>query len=333
MGIIDTIKTKLQKDAPVLSICMLGPRAVGKTTVAASIFSESVDGINGTQLFMRSGNSLTSKLITYREELSQAIKQRDVAQLPATEHVADFLFELGILGKNPTVKIAIKDFPGEDLIDKPQDVEAFMAESQVVLVAIDTPYLMVDDGAYNEEHNKPQLVKDYLQKHSSQLSNKLVLFVPLKCERWFHDGQIDSVSGQVVKMYGDLKKLFLQNNTASVITPILTLGGMEFDKMTDNITKQGKQCKLATYRLYENDPTYTPLFCSQPIYYLLSYVSGYYDWSQKQPKSIFERLKDTINSYLTSDDEFRLEISKMSKLLLTDEHGYRVVTSNSIFSI
>ena len=123
-------------------------------------------------------------------------------------------------------------------------------------------------------------------------------------------------------MYGDLKKLFLQNNTASVITPILTLGGMEYDMMTDNITKQGKQSKLATYRLYEADPTYTPLFCSQPIYYLLSYVSGYYDWSQKQPKSILERLKDAINSYLTRDDEFRLEISKMFKLLLTDEHKF-----------
>lgn len=333
MSFLDTIKEKFQKEPPMLSICMMGPRAVGKTTVVASIFAESEKGMNGSPLFMRSGNSLTSQLITYREELSYAIKKRDVAQLPATEHVADFIFELGILGRKPIIKLSIKDFPGEKLIDAPQEVEAFMASSQVVIVAIDTPYLMVDGGAYNEEHNKPKLVKDYLRKHSSQLSNKLVLFVPLKCERWFHDGQIDIVTKEVFNTYGDLKDIFVQNNTACVVTPILTLGGMEFNCMTDNTTKQGKQSRLATYQLYEAAPIYSPLFCSQPIYYLLSYVAKYYDWLQAQPKSLFEKLKDSINSYLTNDSEFRFEISKMYKYILTDKQGYKVITSNSIFNI
>lgn len=340
MGLIDKMKEKAVKmlavDSPQISISMMGPRAVGKTTVMASIFAQSQESISGSQLYMRSANDSASALIGYRTMLSHAIENRDAASLPATNAEADFLFELGLLGKKPTVRLAVKDFPGEFLTDqdpaKRKMVAEFVSGSHVVMVAIDTPYLMEEDGRYNDEKNMPGVVKDYLLKHAAEMKNKLVLFVPLKCERYFHEKRMEEVSQKVVGIYGDIVNFFLDNNIASLIAPIITLGGMEFDKMEDNTTGMGSVSKIATYRIYEDAPVYEPLFCSQPLFYLLTYVSSYYAYQQAQPKGFIDRLKDTLNSYLTADTKFRNEIGMMHKRIVKDKFGYRVMTTNSIFN-
>lgn len=333
MKIINKLKDALRKEPPTLSMCMMGPRAVGKTTVMASVLAESTERFTGTRIYMKSANSNASRLISYREELSYAIENRDVSQLPATGEEADFRFDLGLIGKRPTVAVSIKDFPGEYLTKEPEKVSNYMAEANVVLVAIDTPYLMEEEGLYNDEKNMPALVKEFLKEHSSQLSNKLVLFVPLKCERWFHEGNIEMVTKQVINMYGDLADFFSSNNTASFVTPILTLGGMEYDKMEDNTTLLGNMSKIASYRIYEKNPTYSPLFCSQPMYYLLTYVAHFYQWQKKQSKGLMNAVRNTINSYLTKDVVFLEEIEKMYKFILTNEQGYKMITSNSILNI
>ena len=112
----------------------------------------------------------------------------------------------------------------------------------------------------------------------------------------------------------------------------MTLGGMEFDKMVENSTGMGSITKIATYRIFEKAPVYEPLFCAQPLLYLLTYVSVYYSWSQSQPKSFVDRVKSALSSYLTSDTQFRTEISKMHKRIITDKFGYRILTANSILN-
>ena len=340
MGFLDTIKSKIEgalvPEPPMLSLSMMGPRAVGKTTVVASIFAQSQENISGSNLYMRSATQDAAKLIGYKKMLEHAIEERNPAILPATNTEADFLFDLGLVGKKPTVKLAIKDFPGEFLNDgspeKRLRVADFIRNANVVMVAIDTPYLVEESGRFNSEKNMPDIVKNYIIKHVAEFQNKLVLFVPLKCERYFHEERMHEVANRVIDVYGDLKNFFLENNIASIISPIMTLGGMEFDKMIDNSTGMGAISKIATYRIYEEVPVYEPLFCAQPLFYLLTYVSAYYSWLQSQSKSFVDRVKSSLSSYLTSDTQFRIEISKMHKRIITDKFGYRILTANSIFN-
>lgn len=340
MGIIDTVKSKIEgaltSEPPTLSLSMMGPRAVGKTTVVASIFAQSQENISGSNLYMRSASQDTAKLISYKTMLEHAIEERNPAILPATSVEADFLFDLGLVGKNPTVKLAVKDFPGEFLTDESPDkrmrVANFMRKANVIMVAIDTPYLIEESGRFNSEKNMPEIVKNYILKHAAEFQNKLILFVPLKCERYFHEERMQDVANRVIDVYGGLKHFFLDNNIASIISPIITLGGMEFDKMVSNSTGMGTVTKIATYRIYEEAPSYEPLFCSQPLFYLLTYVSAYYSWLQSQPKSFIDRVKNAFTSYLTADAQFRTEISKMHKRIITDKFGYRILTTNSIFN-
>lgn len=322
-------------DAPSLQICMFGPRGVGKTTVLTSVYKNTTDGIAGSKVYMRSGDDKCGELLTYSDLLAGAIEKKNAANLPATNSVADYVFELGITGKKPTVKLRIKDFPGEYISENApnnlkDEVRGFINKSNIIIVAVDTPFLMEDGGAHNSAKNNPSQVMHYIRHNPEEFKDKMVLFVPLKCERYFYDGQMQKVAERVKETYGDLRNFFLNNNVASAIVPILTLGGIEFDRMADHPNPMfGKQ---TLFRMYETNPTYNPLFCAQPIYYLLTYVGAYYDWL-KRNGGILAILKNWLMAYLRNDGDFMTEINKMRRNIITDQLGFETFTPNSIFNI
>lgn len=350
MSLLDNLRNwahdKIGIEPPTVSICMMGPRAVGKTTVVTSIFTKSQETVGDSKIYMRPTNVNANELPSYKGKLEAAIERQDPANLPATDVESDFLFDLGILGKPATVKMSIQDYPGEYLTSndsaKKQKLNDFAKQSHIILVAIDTPYLMEEGGRFNAEKNLPDVVMGYLTKHPEEISNKLVMFIPLKCERYYYDNRMDEVADRVIKSYKlgkegekkeELRDFFDKNNIASVIAPILSLGGIEFDKMVDNTSGKGTITKLPQFRMYESNPAYNPLFCSQPFYYLLTYVSRYYIWQQNQTSGVIARLRNSLNSYLTSDTVFLNEIGKMHTRILTNKHGYKVVTNNSIINL
>lgn len=345
MSLVDNLKKKvhsvLRLEPPTVSICMMGPRAVGKTTVVTSIFSKSQETVGDSRIFMSTANNNAAELPNYRTKLEYAFEKNDPASLPATDIPADFLFDLGILGSAPTVQLAIQDYPGEYLTtsdpDKKAKLDEFVLQSHIILVAVDTPYLMEEDGAYNNEKNLPEIVMDYLTKHPDQVGNKLVMVIPLKCERYFYEKRMEEVAQRIIETYrlsegGHMLEFFVKHNIASVIAPILSLGGMEFDRMVDNNTGKGVLKKIPEFRMYKDNPTYNPLFCAQPFYYLLAYVSKFYKWQQDQTGGLVKRIRNSLNSYLVSDTAFLSEISKMHTRIETKRFGYKVIVNNSIIN-
>ena len=91
--------------------------------------------------------------------------------------------------------------------------------------------------------------------------------------------------------------------------------------------------KLSSYRFFEDKPEYLPMFCVQPLYYLLTYVANYYEWSKAQPKGFLDKLKGSLTSYLKDDDEFLHEIKILSSKMKVDEFGYRILNNNTILNI
>lgn len=337
-GATKFVANRLDGATPTLSVCMMGPRSVGKTTVLTSIFSESQSQLcEGSRLYLNALDGNTAKLNDYHTMLVDAVAKKDAANLPASNVMSKFLFGLGIAGRAPSVKISIQDFPGEYLTSSIQadrdEVYNFMSESTVVLIAVDTPYLMDEGGKYNNEKNKVDVVTHYLKDNSAAVKDKLVLFVPLKCERYMHEGRISEVSEETKAAYSELISFFKSNNIASFVTPIITLGGMEFDKMEDAPLGLSDVSKIATYRSWDKKPEYWPLFCPQPLYYLLTYVANYYDWQQKQKKGILDSIMSSIYSFLKKDEDFRMEIQKLSHYIIYNKNGFVPLTQNSILRL
>lgn len=343
MGILNTIKDKVGSvvvAVPTIKATMLGPRAVGKTSIMASIFSDSRKEIAGTRLCFIPQATCANKLSSKKAKLQDIIiKRKEFSDKPntgaieASSTVASFDFDMGLKDRTKSINISIKDFPGEYLNSKPEEVSEFIAESHIVIIAIDTPYLMEDNGIYNEEKNEVNHVVSFFMDHTKSLRDKFILLVPLKCERYFHEGIIDEVTDRVETTYSTLIDFCKANNTACAVTPIQTLGGVEFDKFVDNKNTISSLTKLSSYRFFGNNPEYEPMFCVQPLYYLLTYVANYYEWSKAQPKGFFDKLKGSLTSFLKDDDEFLHEIKILSSKIKLGDSGYRILHNNTILNI
>lgn len=343
MGILDKVKDIISSkiaDVPTIKATMLGPRAVGKTSVMASIFSDSRDEIAGTKLYFRPQKDTASVLTSKKLQLMNIIEKRisvtdkpNTGAIEASNTVTSFDFEMGILGREKSVNISITDFPGEYLNSQAKVVSDFIEESHIVMIAIDTPYLMEEDGKYNEEKNDVSKVISFIVKHSESVKDKMILLVPLKCERYFHDNRIGEVASRVKIVYDELLSFCDKNNIACAITPIQTLGGVEFDKFVDNNNALSNLTKLSTYRFYGDNPKYTPMFCVQPLYYLLTYVANCYEWNNAQNTGFFSKLKGSLLSILKDDEDFFYEIKKLSSKVITEEKGYYIVKFNTILNL
>lgn len=343
MGVFDKVKDIISSkiaDVPTIKATMLGPRAVGKTSVMASIFSDSRDEIAGTKLYFRPQKDTASVLTSKKLQLMDVIgKRKSFADKPnagaieASNTVTSFDFEMGILGREKSVNISITDFPGEYLNSQSKMVSDFIAESHIVMIAIDTPYLMEEDGKYNEEKNDVSKVISFITKHSESIKDKMILLVPLKCERYFHDKRIGEVASRVKIVYNELLSFCGKNNIACAITPIQTLGGVEFDKFVDNNNALSNLTKLSTYRFYGDNSKYTPMFCVQPLYYLLTYVANCYEWRKAQQNGFFGKLKGSLLSMLKDDVDFLHEIKKLSAKVITEGNGYYIAKFNTILNL
>ena len=189
---------------------------------------------------------------------------------------------------------------------------------------------MEADGKYKSEKNKPEVVTSFIKSNPESFANKLILFVPLKCERYAHDKRMDDIAKRVKEVYSDLILFCKEKNVASVVAPILTLGGIEFDAMKSSNDFVGIST-IPEYRMYEKDPKYKPRFCVQPMYYLMLYAASYSEWSKEHLTGFREKIQDWIARLFTSDEKFKTALREMRKNLLTDKLGYQILTTNSIF--
>ena len=343
MSLLDKIRDKISgviTPPPVIRVTMMGPRAVGKTTLMASIFSDTRESVAGTGVYFRPTPETGKELIKKKLKLQSIISNRNsITDIPSTGAIeatsteTTFNFEMGKSGRSHSVIIEIKDFPGEYLKSHPERVSQFIKESHIVMIAIDSPYLMEENGIYNEQKNEAISVASFLECNPDAIKDKMILLVPLKSERYFHDSRLDELKEKVKTAYARIIALSKQMNIACVITPIQTLGHVEFDKFVDNTMGLGSLSKLSQFRYYGREPKFMPMFCVQPLYYLLTYVANQYEWLTKQPTGIIDRLMNTIGSYLKEDDEFLHEIKKMGTNIIYNQNGYELVVSNTILKL
>lgn len=286
-----------------INILMLGGKRCGKTTVLASMCKEIDRALAGTPLRLIPKNSTLQNVNkaaeTIRnkiEEFNNPLLRTTVDENPtAARQVYEFGLSMPSIGE---IAVNIHDIPGEWLTQPvhEKELKALIAQSHVILIAIDTPYLfykMTIDGygMYHEEYNKPKEIANFFMNCLSpnEISNRMILFVPLKCERYYHltyskknnpsrRNYMREIFDAIGKGYRDL--LFYLRSTPQLassltiaVTPILSAGGIDFVKFSED-PETGKITSMyqAPEFLPESQRGYRPMFCEQPILYALTYM-------------------------------------------------------------
>lgn len=290
-----------------IKVLMLGGKRCGKTTVLSSMCGAINTALAGTDLVISVDpatkpelDKARASIIAHMKKFEKPLTSCEVDD-NATVRERNYSFKLKRENKGKPVGTGIPfriyDIPGEWLENENAErVKALIQDCQVILIAIDTPYLvakMTDKGygQYHEKYNKSEEITNFFKNVLSveDLKDRMILFVPIKCERYYHLDRsrhlakygrhyMQKVTRAVGAGYRDLIMYLkstdeLVDHCTIAVTPILSAGGIDFisfreDQETDKMVAYYQAPEF----LPENEMGYRPKFCEQPMIYMLTYL-------------------------------------------------------------
>lgn len=279
-----------------INVMMIGGRRCGKTSVLAAMQSCFKNVLSETPFVMNTEGNATDELEKKRTEVKNYFlyKTTDRTFVPDDNPTGDekhYTFSIRLKGSSDKIKIEFVDIPGEWLADGEhrERLEELMAESRILLVAIDTPHLMEEEGRYNDQRNRCYRICEMITSVGFADAAKgagMILLIPLKCERYRNDGRMEDVAARTAEAYQELSNYIMQPGKDGkkslcqvAVTPIFTMGGAAFDrfKRNDNmdiiIDDKYDTPQCAFY--YFPDMTKKapePLYCEQPLLYVLEFT-------------------------------------------------------------
>ncbi|MCQ2274967.1 MAG: hypothetical protein MJZ86_09270 [Bacteroidales bacterium] len=238
-------------------ILMLGGFRAGKSSILASILY-SVKQVNKGIFSIVDKTDYTDaagapvNLDNKRMEVSQFIKKLDkvhgedelfLVDMTPTQGKSTYTLTTRIDGA-AGVDFDFVDVPGEWMKKTEptyNELKRSIAECDVFIIAIDTPYMMQEDNDLNEKYNRIEEITTALDGIAADINmnyiecqKKMVLFCPVKCEKWIRAGKADVVSQKVRSSYRELINKFCNHKGIDMwIMPIQTVGAIEFAEMKD----------------------------------------------------------------------------------------------------
>lgn len=281
------------------NVLMFGSRRAGKSSILSSMIDsfEALKSTTASNITLTATEDTAGILKTKKADLKKIfdMKIQDsmkwVIDTGATQFGDTYTFTMSAPGSEEH-RLCFKDIPGEWLMTNEATLKEELKQSQIIIIAIDTPHLIEEDGEHSDAFNIISNVNTLLSYiKSSEDVPRLVLFVPIKCEKYYHEGRMEEVTAAIEEQYENLITALKTGKKEKLytvaITPILSLGGVVFRDFlrdengdVDLIRLQDSKNpslylrpKAAYYKLYEPAPVFAPKYCEQPVLYILSFIS------------------------------------------------------------
>jgi hypothetical protein len=265
----------------ILDLTMLGSTGTGKTTLLASMYDRFDWVIGSTDLAVVPDRSTSIRLQEYITTLSSLPGEIQVAHgLEGTGQIREYQLGVGRRGKPSLFTLRFTDYPGKYLIDasttEEEKLQRALGQADVVLVAIDTPALMELDGKYHDTVNTPLIVIDQLKEILKQDMPRLIVLVPLKCERQLStpDGArrlTETVTDRYTPLLNYISAGDLRTRVGCVLAPAQTLGSVVYSRITE---AEGNP--VFHFRSLSRDAKYRPVDTDQPLRYALRFIVNSY---------------------------------------------------------
>jgi hypothetical protein len=266
----------------VMDIVMLGPRAVGKTSLLASLYDQFPTVVGDTSLALSAKHAQTRNVLQeYREDLGRFAKglTRDTG-IVGNIGLRQYLLGLGTRGRAAQMTLRFTDMPGKLLTEDDshpdrRTLDSVLPTAGAIFVAVDSPALMERAGVHNEAINKPNHVLEFVRDALAGTGSRLVVIVPLKCEKYAASlAGLRELTAAVKAQYQPMVDAVASAGTPSgvVLTTVQTVGSMHFsrfDELPDGSARE-------VYRLHKLGASYAPRDIDQPLRWMLRFaVNGF----------------------------------------------------------
>lgn len=255
-----------------IKILMLGARRAGKTSLLAAVADTFKDEslkkhliIEEVTLNNGSRSTLSGKVDSFKKFMKDFDGKVILNDEDPTNTFHDYIIKVCLPGMSGEMRMTFTDANGEFYYQGDRnfdDIKKKILEYDVIIVAIDSVYLMEAVNAENDlcsktlsdACNQVDSVHTLLSALNDDNGNnaRLVIFAPVKCERWAKSGEINKVTQRVEESYSTtIKALKAFSNIEVMVLPVQTLGNVVFDSHHEAFQVSNKAGK--TLRCTEMD--------------------------------------------------------------------------------
>lgn len=261
-----------------MKFAVLGPSGAGKTTLLACM-AEEFERVSPGTIFPADSftfGSLTNAYKSLKRDANNTSTRQFERSIEGTSMLREFLFH--VIGHGAFLPVKFYDFPGGWIIpgdSNNKTVIDIVKASAVIVVAINTPYLMemggkyIDDGCAVDEIE--WVIKRSLEGDESE---RLILFVPIKCEKYLETPEMrDNLHKSVKRAFNNTLMLtanpLYTNRLAMALLPVQTVGNAKFSRF--KIAADGR-IEREVYRKTDPNSRFSPKNVDQPMRYLMSFL-------------------------------------------------------------
>lgn len=240
-------------------IIMLGGRRSGKSSVLACIIDQLENNTSGnicTAMQVDQGHLFydeNKKSYTMPILSNKKLEIESFISLNSKLSNSLFVVDMGLTQERGSYYVQIKtggsaamtlefvDVRGEAMMPKDTlypELQKDISESDVFIITVDTPFLMEMDDSVNMTYNRISEITSSMQNikidENDKWDKKLILFCPVKCEKWLNEGYGELIADKICKSYSTLINSWVQHPNITIwIMPVETAGGIEFSKFMD----------------------------------------------------------------------------------------------------
>lgn len=242
-----------------LKVLMMGGRRCGKTSVLASLFEQMKNGpvkeyftVSDRTILETKGfetqDSLNDKTLELQNMLETNKDNSNIflVNKNPTNNFWDYKLHLQVPGTHREMDIEFRDSAGEFFESSrqhSQETAEYIKDCDVFVIVVDTPYLMgcVEENSkdicpesINLGTNRVQDLQNFLTNIDDKEGKdaKMVVFVPLKCEKWAKEPNgLNRVTERVKEVYAThIKNLSAFAKMNITIIPMQTCGNILFNE-------------------------------------------------------------------------------------------------------
>lgn len=242
-----------------LRVIMMGGRRCGKTSALASLFEEMKNGpvkdyftVSDRTVLETKGfevqDSLNDKTLELQNMLETNKNNSNIFLVDKNPTSNFWLYKLHlqIPGTHREMDIEFRDSAGEFFEASgmhARETEEYIKGSDVFVIVVDTPYLMgsADEStkdlcpdSINLGTNRVQDIQNFLTHIDDKDGQdaKMVVFVPLKCEKWAKEPNgLNKVTERIKEVYSThIKNLSAYEKMNICVIPMLTSGNILFSE-------------------------------------------------------------------------------------------------------
>lgn len=347
------------KGGAAIRIAMVGPSRIGKTSLMASMFyvlRDIVGSVSSLQLYADDDTMrrLKNKHNALESLFDDPTTLEITGALPGDEVESDYHFRIAREGNSEGVQLTVTDWPGGWLSSKSPKratMLAILRGSDIIIAPVDTPALVearqdcdhgvssddrIRKGCWHCQYNQPDSVTSAVSQglvDVGRFSEAMVIFVPLRCEKYVGSNDVDLVSAVqrgYPRFFGP-DQPGSRENVCVVIGPAQTLGTVHYAGQRWRLGND----YLPKFRKTTKDATRHPVDVEQPLLYALRFLLVRYQQIRQRSNApvLLARMRLSWLVRRISNDAALESLMTDLSSRVQQHHGYAVTNGRHLLKM